>query len=257
MLLKQLADRGQGISTIAGLDREQLVELAGSSAAVEAPAESSQDSRLLPADRRSNEWVSGCLKALRKLDGAQLHWHLQEAMVLHGRQALLDTIIKPLMDQVGNLWSKGSLRIVHGQLASVVVQAQLSAMLAQTCFEAAEKPCLMVATPSGQHCYLGALAVAVIAQDHGWKPVFLGSNLPAEEIAFAYAVTAPQMIALSITCRADDGFMSHEIKRLSDFVAGRCPFVIGGQASHFYQGCIEAFGGTVCVTVKELISRFR
>jgi methanogenic corrinoid protein MtbC1 len=160
---------------------------------------------------------------------------------------------KPLMDDVGRQWSEGSLRIVHGQLASVVVHAHLNSLLANGFAESAESPCLLIATPAGQRCYLGALAVALTAQEHGWKAVFLGYDLPAEEIAAASAILAPQLIALSITCRVNDGFMNHELNRLWELIDVRCPCVIGGKSSHLYRRQIEALGGFVCTTTQGLI----
>lgn len=256
VLLKQLLNRGHSISTIAGLDHERLVHMAGihhaGGAVVHEPenTRNNGDQSLPPA-----EWVADCLKAVQNLDGGLLFRSLQGATLTFSRQILLDQVIKPLMDQIGRRWSEGGLRIVHGQLASAVVHAQLNCMLDHRLDLSIQRPRILVATPVGQSCYLGALTVAVIAQDHGWKAVFLGHNLPAEEIAMACACLAPQLIALSITCRVDDGFMHSELKRLSEFIAGRCPLVIGGRASHVFRRCIEALGGAVLVSTQDLINR--
>jgi methanogenic corrinoid protein MtbC1 len=189
------------------------------------------------------------------LDGNALQGILRQAAADFSHQALLDTIVCPLMEQVGRRWSDGSLRIVHGQLASVVIHAQLINLLGHPTGDDLQKPCLLIATPAGQCCYLGALAVAITAQDHGWDPVFLGFSLSSEEIAAAFSILGPQMIALSITCRVDDAFMQDELIRLTDLLNGRCPLVVGGRASHKYRRSIEAAGGETCSTAAELISR--
>lgn len=256
ILLKQLLNRGHSISAIAGLDHERLVHMAGihhaggTEAHEPANTVNNRDPALHPA-----EWVDECLKAVQNLDGAVLHRCLQRATLTFSRQTLLDRVIKPLMDQIGRRWSEGSLRIVHGHLASAIVHAQLNCMLDHRLDLSSQRPRILVATPVGQSCYLGALTVAVIAQDHGWKAVFLGHNLPAEEIAMACARLAPQLIALSITCRVDDGFMHSELKRLSEFIAARCPLVIGGRASHVFRRCIEALGGAMLESTQDLINR--
>ena len=256
VLLRRVIQNGHSISHIAGLDRAQLVELAEPTTppAIQPDEPTHADSKV-PAGIAPTEIVNHSLEAVAMLDGNALQGILRQAAATFSRQALLDTIYCPLMEQVGRQWSDGSLRIVHGHLASVVIHAQLISLLSHSTGDAAEKPCLLIATPAGQCCYLGALAVAITAQDHGWKPVFLGFNLPAEEIAAACPILGPQMVALSITCRVNDAFMQDELTRLSDLLNNGCPLVVGGRASHNYRGSIEAAGGENCSTAAELVAR--
>jgi methanogenic corrinoid protein MtbC1 len=252
LLLKRVLKNGHSISHIAGLDSFELVELAESTTTThDSPHVDSQQ----PAGITPQEIIGSSLKAVAMLDGRALHCILRQAAATFSRQALLNTIFCPLLDQVGRQWAEGSLRIVHGNLASIVIHAQIINLLNHTNGSEAEKACLLIATPTGQFCYLGALAVAVTAQDHGWKPVFLGWNLPAEEIAAAGSLIDPQMIALSITCRVNDVFMHDELIRLSDLLNDGCPLLIGGRASQNYRGSIEAAGGERCSTTAALVNR--
>jgi len=251
-LLTQLIQNGHSISHIAGLETAKLVELSES---ITSPRDSFHSGSELPAGITPQEIISTGLRAVTKLDGNALQRILRQAAATFSRQVLLDAIFVPLMDQIGRQWSEGSLRIVHGNLAAVVIHAQLIGLLSHPTIDATEKPCLLIATPTGQFCYLGALAVSVTAQDHGWEPVFLGWNLPAEEIAAAHAMLEPQMIALSITSRVNDVFMHDEFIRLSDLLNDGCPLIIGGRASRNYRGSVEAAGGESCSTAAELVDR--
>lgn len=252
ILLRRAIQNGHSISHIAGLDRAELVALAKPTTQPDVPTHADSE---MPAGVAPTEIIDHSLKAVAMLDGNAFHRILRQAAAKFSRQAMIDTIIRPVMEQVGRRWSDGSLRIVHGQMASVVVHAQLISLLRHPTGGSAGKPCLLIATPAGQCCYLGALAVAIIAQDHGWKPVFLGFSLPAEEIAAAVSILGPRMIALSITCRVDDAFMKDELIRLSDMLNSGCPLVVGGRASHNYRRSIEAAGGENCSTAAELVSR--
>jgi len=231
ILLKKAIEKGHSISNIAGLKQEELVALAGASAD---PPGARAVEFMTHADTFIHEIIADCLNAVADLDGNGLYRLLKQAAVNCSRRVLLDAVFKPLLEVVGQEWSDGSGRIIHGHLAAGIVHAHLIRMLEHAFGDEYEKPGLLIAAPSGQCCYLGALAVAVIAQDHGWQPIFIGSNLPAEEIAAAQALLAPQMTALSITCRVNDQFMLSELQRLCDLIDDRCPLVIGGRASHIY-----------------------
>ncbi|MGB5986441.1 MAG: MerR family transcriptional regulator [Desulfobacterales bacterium] len=248
-LLKRAIQNGHRISTLAGLETADLVSLADFPPLLH---ESRRRSRSA-AGVDTQETIRACLQAVAVLDGGGLQRLLQRATTSLGRTLLMEGIIQPFMDEVGRRWSSGSLRIVHGHLASVVVHTQLASMLLHPGGDAAEKPCLMIATPAGQHCFLGALAVALIAQDQGWRVIFLGANLPAEEIAAASFMLGPQMVALSITCRSDELVMVDELIRLVKLMNHRCPMVIGGRAGHKLRGHSELCRGAICATTEELI----
>lgn len=256
ILLKRLTQSGHSISHIAALKTTDLAELARAITRDNDPEDVDQKP---PSSTDLQDTIDNCLNAVAALDCNGLHRLLQQAATTFSRQTLLSRIFKPFMEVVGRRWSEGTLRIVHGHMASVVIHAQLISMLDHPIGDETEtkKPCLLVATPAGQHCQLGALAVSVTAQDHGWEPVFLGSNLPAEEIAAAFPILGPQMIALSITCRANDSFMHAELDRLSNLLDSRCPLVIGGRASHNYRRRAEGPNGAIWATTKELINQLQ
>jgi DNA-binding transcriptional MerR regulator len=219
-LLGRVVQNGHSISHIARLDAAKLKELAESTTSSH---DSTHTDSEPPAGITPEEIIGTGLKAVAMLDGTTLQRILRQAAATFSHQALFDAIFCPLLTQVGRQWSEGVLRIVHGNLAAIVVHAQLVGLLNHSTGDASEKPILLIATPTGQFCYLGALAVAVTAQDQGWEPVFLGWNLPAEEIAAAHGMLDPQMIALSITCRVNDVFMHDELIRLSDLLNDRVP----------------------------------
>jgi methanogenic corrinoid protein MtbC1 len=251
VLLRRAVELGHSISTVAGLDRDGL------SALVEPVAD---PDRTLPtgtvhaSPQRITETIGFCLEAIGRLDSRTLGRLLNQAAATVGRQALLESVVAPLMETVGKAWSTGSGRILFGHFAAGMVHAQLVGMLAQPVDSRPEKPCLLIAAPAGQCCYLGGLAVALVAQDHGWRPVFIGCDLPAEEIVAAHAITNPRMIALSITCRFNDDFMRAELGRLLDMVGDQCPCIVGGRASHAYAACIRECGGVVGKTLQDLVN---
>ncbi|BBO71962.1 hypothetical protein DSCA_58920 [Desulfosarcina alkanivorans] len=254
VLLKRVIQKGQSISHIAGLGQAELHRMAVADSGAPASAGTRpQPVSGIPA-RGCTEMVDACLEAVVRLNGGALRRILQQAAIGFSRQAMLETVVRPLAEAVGRGWSEGSMRIVHGHLVATVIHEQLVAMLNHSNGDTTGQPCVLITTPTGQHCYLGALAAAVTVQDHGWAPVFLGANLPVEEIAAARSILDPQLLALSITCRVDDTFMHDQLDQLSTLLNGHCPLVIGGRASNYYRRSIETAGAEVCLTAAELVT---
>ena len=70
----------------------------------------------------------------------------------------------------------------HEHLASAVIRRVLES-LANSVMPGPEAPGLVVATPAGQIHEFGALFVAAAAATQGWRVTYLGTDLPASDIA--------------------------------------------------------------------------
>ena len=250
VLLQRAVARGHSISQIAGLDERKLAGLAGSSSRQQPDRTTTASVPSIP------HTIEGCIQATARLDDKDILALLHQAEVHHSRKNVIDAIIVPFLTDVGQRWRRGDLRIAHEHLASCAVGRCLHGMLARHQDTTKHAPRVMIGTPAGQNCHLGALAVAVIAQDHGWEPVCVGPDLPSEEIASACMTIEPAMIALSLTCRTNSQFIDTEMMRLGDLLGDQCPFIVGGAASEAHRQSIENAGGAVCSSSDELIDRF-
>jgi methanogenic corrinoid protein MtbC1 len=140
------------------------------------------------------------------------------------------------------------MKIVHEHAASAVVR-NVFGVLATSYGSGPSDPCLVVATPAGQNHEFGALAVAATANAMGWRSVYLGPNLPAEEIAAAAEACGAQAVALSIVHPGDDPRVVQEIERLRRLVGEGVTIVVGGRAAQNY---MEAIAGTGAVLIADL-----
>ncbi len=248
--LKKAIANGHSISQIADLDDAELAGLAGSL------AKPRKQSIGVASEAPVTGLVDECLEAVTSLDNEALLAVLTRAELHHNRKSVIENIIVPFMAEIGRLWRQGQFRIAHEHLASATVGASLSGMLMRNTDPMSRAPRILIAAPAGQYCRLGALAVAVIAQDCGWRPIMMGADLPVEEIASAGLKTDPQMIALSLSCRLDNPSVDSDLQRFGQLHANRCPFVVGGAASSAYGDSIKAAGGKLCVSSDELVERF-
>ena len=88
----------------------------------------------------------------------------------------------------------------------------------------------VVATPAKEDHELGALMVAMLAAMHGWSVLYLGPNLPAEEIAYAVTGTEAELLLLSVT-NLDEKASRAEIAAIEQAVPERVKILAGGRAA--------------------------
>ena len=108
----------------------------------------------------------------------------------------LQVVVGPIMTEIGDRWKRGDLRIVHEHACSTVMRGLLfSLMRLYPANDAMRR--VVVGTPAKEDHELGALMVAMLAAMHGWSVLYLGPDLPAEEIAYAVTDTKAELLMLS------------------------------------------------------------
>lgn len=238
--LQRAVDSGHRIAQLARMTPESLSRLA----------------RLTPATRTGNgqsadaataeDHVQACLSAVKDLDVGQLEKALGKAAAELPRRQLLEDVVGVLMNRIGEMWAEGSLKILNEHMASSVIQSFLWDLLRGGRVDG-DQPAIVVATPAGQLCVMGALVAGVTAADLGWLVHFFGANLPAEEVAAAARRLRASAVALSITHRPEPTFIAKELKRLRHGLDANVELLVGGQAANSTLEAIEAVGGR-CVS---------
>jgi DNA-binding transcriptional MerR regulator/methylmalonyl-CoA mutase cobalamin-binding subunit len=222
-LLKQLVDGGRRISDVADLDLEDLQALADEDA-----SEAVAPARLSPKLAGGGH-LAACVDALERLDRRGLERALDAASVSLSRPRLRAEVIVPLIVMMGQRWREGVWRVVHEHLGSAVLRSFLWSMWRRSELGTGA-PSLVVATPAGQQHELGALLAAGVAADVGWQVVYLGADLPAEEIAAAVEASGATAVLLSLVYPLGDTELLHELQRLRQLVGPDLLMVAGGRA---------------------------
>jgi DNA-binding transcriptional MerR regulator/methylmalonyl-CoA mutase cobalamin-binding subunit len=249
-LLQKATCAGHPISQIAGYSKEELQDIVGRMNVIDLP------SRRVPEVRPAGDltlvrdyavYVDGVLAAVEGMDRKSLEDTLLTAETEIGRNALLEQVVIPLMEKVGDLWRKGDLRISHEHMATQAVRTFLGTLLAsQKTFPGA--PHVVVTTPSDQVHELGALSAAVTAASEGWNVTYLGPSLPSEEIAGAVAYNGSKALILSLIYPESDPLVTRELRKLRRYVPA-LPILVGGRARQSYS---QVLGEIDAVVVRNL-----
>lgn len=222
-LLRELTRAGHSIGAVANLPSNKLKKMAGEGEVVGEPRTAGYPALL-----------EDCVGAVNRLDAHALESALKRGALELGSQGLLQKIIAPLAQQIGDLWRDGAITAAHEHFASAVIRIFLGH--AARSFAATEgAPVLVVATPSGQLHELGALLVGAAAANLGWHITYLGASLPAAEIAGGAHQNHARAIALSLVYPEDDPKLEGELTRLRELLPAPLPLLVGGRAAPAYQ----------------------
>ena len=93
---------------------------------------------------------------------------------------LVSRVVMPLLREVGMRWADGRLAIAQERLVSSLLRARLLSVINQHPRE--RRPRVLFATLPGEPHELGLLGAALHAHDAGAPVLYLGTELPAEEL---------------------------------------------------------------------------
>lgn len=230
-LLHRAVLAGHRIGDIAALPTSELEKTAGRKNGGSYSAET--DYSLSGVD-----YVRLALEAVLQFDAERLDSLLSRAEVNLGGANFLNNVVMPFMDGLGDQWMEGNIRIAHEHMASAIVRNHIGSLLSSH-RHAEDSPVILVATPSGQLHEIGALAVAAVAALEGWRPIYLGPNLPPEEIAGAAGRTRALAVALSLVYPTNDPRLAADLQKLRQLLPPSFPLLIGGRAATAYLSVIE------------------
>lgn len=236
-LLKGAVDAGHQISRIAGestTDLKQLLGLKDDRIPKPAPLQQNTNSKISDA----KIYLEQALKATLGLDPDELTRVMSDAAIHLTRRQWVDRLMVPLFKEIGDLWSSGKMKIVNEHLASNCARNILWDML-RTVEITSGAPKIVIGTPVGQWHELGALAAALAAVEAGWRPIYVGSNLPAEELASAVSQFGAISIGLSITHSLGDTRIKPELIKLRRFLGRDFPILVGGLGASVWSDILE------------------
>ena len=261
-LLKEATESGQKIGHIATLPNQKILELIkkGKGFSAEHQMElSKQNTKIAVSeiDADAKEYIQKGLEAIKNLDNQRLEDILIQAAVELSRPQLLEKMITPLMDQVGNGWRKGIIRISSEHMASEVVRSFLATIRSRFRTKQPSSPNIVIATPAGQFHCIGAFTIAVIAESEGWKTNFLGSNLPAIDIIQAVTKNNSKAVGLSITYPPDDPKLAQELQTLRAGLPDKTKILVGGKSAYAYDETIAGISALHMTSLKKFLEVLR
>ncbi|MGM0575967.1 MAG: MerR family transcriptional regulator [Myxococcota bacterium] len=226
-LLRQAVERGHAIREVARLEEDALEELVGEDAG------EGEAGRLEPTSataRADADLRTAYLDAVSRFEvGLADQLVRRAAALLPPHDFALDVAV-PIAREVGRRWERGQYGVAQEHLVSAQLQGALSSLLQ---FVPADPgaPRAVVATPPGERHALGVLVASLLALARGIEPVYLGTELPLEELDWAVDVSRAGLVLSAVVCEPEPGELESVAARL-EAMARRVPVWIGCRDGH-------------------------
>lgn len=169
------------------------------------------------------------LNALLRMDRAGAN-HLILDAVQGGvpvREIYLD-VFQRTMREIGRLWQLNRITVAHEHFCTAATQ-QIMAQLAPYLSQGEKRGRRVIATCIGGELHeIGLRMVADFFEMDGWDTLFLGANMPADNIVATLEQFQPELLAVSITINRHVGRVRTLISKVHASEAGKTVKVLVG-----------------------------
>lgn len=241
--LRSASEAGRSIGRIARLPSSALRKLVDEDRVARANEP--------PAEPDVEAFSAAAMADIRAFDAPALDATLRRAATLVGVSAFLQQVAAPLLRQIGEEWHDGRLSVAQEHLASHVVQEVIASCMRELSGSNGAAR-IVVATPAGERHAAGAALVGARAAAAGWNVVYLGADLPAEEIAGAAIATNARAVALSAVYVADRKPLMRELRALRKRLPTEVTLLVGGGAAVTMRDQLQSAGIVVAETLGEI-----
>jgi DNA-binding transcriptional MerR regulator len=194
------------------------------------------------------EWLAACLV----YDEQRAKRAVSQAFALYPPETVCLELLQWALREMGDLWQKGTATAQQEHFASVLAIRRLDSLLAAAP-PATRQGQILVACPPQEYHTFGLLLLTLLLRHHGWSVVFLGADVPAEQLEAAVTSIRPDLIVLA----AQRLPSAAALLRVAQVLRGRAPVGFGGGAfnslqairaripGHFLGESVEAAAGVV------------
>lgn len=216
-LLRDVVQGGHGIGRVARLPEERLAELAQNAAV--SVTQASDPAHMV--DRRA------LIAALERFDSTTVEQSLARAAALLRPPELMKDLVLPVLAEVGERWHGARAGIAHEHLLSASVRNVLGALM-RVHMKSDVPDRLLFATPAGERHEFGTLGAAMLAASGGLGAIYLGPDIPADDIIAVTQVVSVDVVVLGITGANGAGKIDGEIEEIARRLPPRIELWLGG-----------------------------
>jgi MerR family transcriptional regulator, light-induced transcriptional regulator len=167
------------------------------------------------------------MAGIERLDYGEVERQLSLLAAVLPPRELVRRVVLPLLQQVGDAWHAGKLSIAQEHMTSALLRNLLGALIPLH-RRAAPPAKLLFAAPAREQHEFGILLSAILAVGGGLGIVYLGTDLPAEEIVVAAQKTAPQAVVIGVVGGSGHRLALQNVQQIAERLPAQIEFWVGG-----------------------------
>ncbi len=216
--LREATEQGHPIGRLAQLGDPQLASLLEGTGSA-------------PLQATCDAFVQRILEAAQRFRASECEQTLTLAIAMLPPPQLARSVLRPLLQEVGERWHRGEISIAQERMVSAAIRKHV-ALLLDSYDRSAHRPPIVFATLPGERHELGLLMAAMICASQGHKVHYLGADLPPHEIARYTREVGAIAVGISVVMLDDVAKVPALLAGIARELGPGIPIWLGGGGSN-------------------------
>ena len=177
--------------------------------------------------------INQLIRLMVDLDVEAMEQVLDTYILSRGIEKTVLQIIFPFLEKIGVLWQTNNINPAHEHLVSNLLRQKLIMGIEGLQPISRVDSTILLFLPEGEHHEMGLLFMHFLLKSRGVKVLYLGCDIPIEDVKYVTDLKKPDYLYTHLTNRANFKF-EKLMAQVSGFVP-QVPVVISGQIARDYQ----------------------
>ncbi|MFT6244056.1 MAG: DNA-binding transcriptional MerR regulator [Salibacteraceae bacterium] len=142
--------------------------------------------------------INALIQSIIKLDTSEIEKILEEEYQEKGVLRLYQETITPLLVRIGELWQLNTLNISHEHLFSNTLRKFIIIKTNEVKAEKQLNKSVLIFLTKGEHHEIPILFYNYFLKSFGWDSIYLGANVPTEDLRLAVIQKSPDLVFTSM-----------------------------------------------------------
>ena len=143
--------------------------------------------------------INHLMHCMIEMDSQGFEDFIDDYVIAHGIDRTITYLLFPFLDKIGILWMTDHIRVAQEHLVSNIIREKLIKGIQDVSNLQVGTKTVVMYLPEGELHELGLLYVHYLLKIRGTKVIYLGANLPFDELEFVVKFKKPGYIYAHLT----------------------------------------------------------
>jgi MerR family transcriptional regulator, light-induced transcriptional regulator len=178
--------------------------------------------------------VNELIESMIDLDIDKFEVILDNYIIARGIERSISQVIFPFLEKIGILWLTSHINPAQEHLVSNVIRQKLIVGIESVTSSINLNKTILLFLPEGEYHELGLLFLYYILKSRGAKVLYLGANVPIDDVEYVAKLKRPDYLFSHLTTVGQNFSFDRFINNVTKRFAGT-PVIISGQLTHTYE----------------------
>jgi MerR family transcriptional regulator, light-induced transcriptional regulator len=189
----------------------------------------------------SSQLVVCLIEAVTDFDAQAADRVIDEALALYSFEAACSQVIEPALVEIGARWERGELSVSAEHFATRLITRRLSAIFNLASASVGHGTVVAACAPAEDH-EVGLLILAIVLARRGWRVIYLGADVPADDLVETVGRVDADAVCLSaLTAPAAERGLA-AIARMHAGSGDQVTVIAGGRGFRGFEQVITSSG---------------